>query len=433
MKKISVVLVLVLASYFVIINCNGAGDEFVSLFNGQDLSGWVNVNCAPETFTVKDGMIACTGIPTGVMRTDKMYENFILELEWKHMQQGGNAGLFIYSDAITAPGVPFTRSVEVQIMDGDHGDMFAIHGATLTPREINPKGSMRSHPWEERNNPAGQWNKYVVESRDGVLTLSVNGKTVNKVFHCNPRKGYICLESEGSEIYFRNIRIKELPGTNPHPLTVAKADEGFKCLYNGFDLRGWKTDPQTTGWQPDNWKLNYDGGQKDVKFDQNLWSEKEYGDFTLIVDWRQPMEIWEDKVQVILPDGSYLLDDKGAEVLVPIRDAGDSGIYLRGESKSQINIWNWPVGSGEIWGYRLDKDMPPEVRKGATPIQAADKAPGEWNRFEITCKGDRVTVLLNGKLVIDDAQLPGLPAKGPVALQHHTDPMQFANIYIKEL
>ena len=74
------------------------------------------------------------------MRTEKMYENFILELEWKHMQQGGNAGLFIYSDAITAPGVPFTRSVEVQIMDGDHGDMFAIHGAALTPREINPKG-----------------------------------------------------------------------------------------------------------------------------------------------------------------------------------------------------------------------------------------------------------------------------------------------------
>ena len=432
MKKLSVVLVLILAGYFTIINCNGAGDEFVNLFNGQDLSGWVNVNCAPETFTVKDGMIVCTGIPTGVMRTDKMYENFILELEWKHTQQGGNAGLFIYSDAITAPGKPFTRSVEVQIMDGDNGDMFAIHGATLTPRVVNPKG-MRSSPWEERNHPAGQWNKYVVESQDGVLTLSVNGKVVNRVFHCNPRKGYICLESEGSLIYFRNIRIKELPSTNPHPLTVAKADEGFKCLYNGLDLRGWKIDPQSTGWQPDNWKLNYDGGQKDVKFDQNLWTEKDYGDFQLIVDWRQTMDIWEDKVQVILPDGSYLLDDKGAEVLVPIRDAGDSGIYLRGESKSQINIWNWPVGSGEIWGYRLDKEMPAEVRAGATPIQAADKAPGEWNRFEITCKGDRVTVLLNGKLVIDNAQLPGLPAKGPVALQHHTDPMQFANIYIKEL
>ena len=75
--------------------------------------------------------------------------------------------------------------------------------------------------------------------------------------------------------------------------------------------------PRARAGQPDNWKLNYDGGQKDVKFDQNLWSEKEYGDFTLIVDWRQTMEIWEDKVQVILPDGSYLLDDKGAEVLVP--------------------------------------------------------------------------------------------------------------------
>ena len=118
---------------------------------------------------------------------------------------------------------------------------------------------------------------------------------------------------------------------------------------------------------------------------------------------------------------------------IPVLDAGDSGIYLRGNSKSQINIWNWPVGSGEIYGYRTDSGMTPEVRKGATPILNADNKIGEWNRFEITVIDERVTVVLNGKTVISNALLPGMPKKGAIALQHHGDPIQFANIYINRL
>ena len=95
-----------------------ADDGFRPLFNGKDLTGWVPVNVAPETFTVRDGMIVSTGKPTGVMRTDRQYENFVIELEWRHLQPGGNAGLFVWSDALPAVGVPFTRSFEVQILDG---------------------------------------------------------------------------------------------------------------------------------------------------------------------------------------------------------------------------------------------------------------------------------------------------------------------------
>src|SRR3954462_8525112 len=92
-------------------------DGFVPLFNGKDLSGWVPVNVAPgKTCTVKDGEIHCTGVPTGVMRTERHYENFIIELDWIHMKPGGNSGLFIWGDAITSPGVPFTRGIEVQIL-----------------------------------------------------------------------------------------------------------------------------------------------------------------------------------------------------------------------------------------------------------------------------------------------------------------------------
>ena len=90
-------------------------------------------------------------------------------------------------------------------------------------------------------------------------------------------------------------------------------------------------------------------------------------------------------------------------------------------------------GSGEIWGYRKDKNMTAEVRRAATPILNADNPVGQWNRFEIAAIGDRVTVLVNGKTVIRDAQLPEIPERGPIALQHHGDTIQFANIYIKEL
>src|SRR2546428_13521558 len=93
--------------------------EFVSLFNGHDLHGWVNVNCAPETWSVHDGLIHCTGHPTGALRTPRQYENFILELEWRHLSSGGNSGVFIWSSPVAAPGVPFLRAVEVQVLD--HG------------------------------------------------------------------------------------------------------------------------------------------------------------------------------------------------------------------------------------------------------------------------------------------------------------------------
>ncbi len=434
MKKILLLCLSVLALYLVVTcsRSNAAGD-FKPLFNGQDLTGWVNVNCAPETWTVKDKIIVCTGKPIGVLRTDRQYENYVLELEWRHMQAGGNAGLFVHSDDLPVTGQPFTRSVEIQIMDGNAGDIFGIQGATMVPFQPHPQGWMRSLPTSDAMKPTGQWNQYRVECRNGMIDLWVNGTHVNRVFNANPRKGYICLESEGSEVHFRNIRINELPATNPPAAVTALEDRGFVALYNGIDLRGWKQDPGHEGhWKADDWKISYDGGS--TAEDKNLWSEKDYGDFTMIVDWRlSPEAIKVDSVPVVLPDGSHAKDEQGNEIKALVNDAGDSGIYIRGDSKNQFNIWNWPVGSGEVYGYRMDETMPPEVRAGVTPILNADKPIGEWNRFEITAVGDRVTVLLNGQKVLDNAQLPGMAATGPIALQHHGDPIEFGNIYIKEL
>lgn len=414
-------------------------DGFVPLFNGVDLSGWVNVNCAPETFSVRDGLIVSTGVPTGVMRTERMYENFELELEWRHLVPQGNAGLFVWSDALTAPGVPFTRSVEVQILDGrnsetytSHGDVFAIHGAVLTPDRPHPKGAMRCLPSEHRCKPSPEWNHYRVVCRDGTIKLSVNGSEVSGGSDCAPRKGYICLESEGSECHFRYIRIRELSSSSPTPDLIAVADEGFRSLYTGLDLRGWQDDPGHAGhWQAHDWRLVYDGQSEAT--DPNLWTEHEFGDFTLICDWRLTRSPEKKLRRVMLPSGDYALNEDDTLKLVEIDDAGDSGIYLRGNAKSQVNIWCASIGSGEVHGYVTDENQPPDIRAALVPKERADRPPGQWNRFVITMKGDRLTVYLNGRLVIDYAQLPNVPERGRIGLQHHRSPVEFANLFIKEL
>jgi hypothetical protein len=416
-------------------------DDFVPLFNGTDLTGWVAVNNAPDTFTVRDGMIITTGIPTGVLRTERQYENFILELDWKHIKPKGNSGLFVWSDPIPAVGVPFTRAIEVQILDGTEGknftsdgDIFSIWGATLTPDRPHPSGWQRCLPSEKRSKPAGQWNHYRVECNDGVLKLAVNGKVVSGGSKCRPRKGYLCLEAEGSECHFRNLQIKELPSTKPRADEVAEEAKGFVSLFSGIALSGWRPEPGHQGhWQPRPGPntLFYDGASE--ARDKHLWTAKEYGDFELICDWRLTGKPVKRKHPVILPSGDEATDAAGKVKEVEVEDAGDSGIYLRGSRKSEVNIWCRPVGSGELYGYRTDRKLPAEVRQVATPRVRADNPPGKWNRFIITLRSDRLTIRLNGKTVIEDAQLPGIPAKGPIGLQHHGDRVEFTNLFIREL
>ncbi len=408
----------------------------VPLFNGKDLTGWKNVNGAPSTWTVKDGMIHCSGHPTGVLCTDRQFENFILEVDWMHHDAGGNAGIFIWSDPITARGQPFTRSIEVQVMLGhetpnytSQGDVFSIHGAHMKPDRPHPGGWERCLPSESRTKGAGEWNHYRIVAKNGTLKLEVNGKEVSGGYDINPRKGYICLESEGSPIDFKNLVITELPSSGALAAEqVALTDEGFRTLFNGVDLTGWKADDkQKAHWTVDDWTLNYDG-----KGD-HLWSEESFGDVELIVDWRWTGKPEEKEVPVVLPDGTSPKGDDGKPKTVKVQEAGDSGIYLRGNDKSQVNIWCWPIGSGEVYGYRTDPASSPAVRAGVTPKKKADAPIGQWNRFRIRMVGDRLTVTLNGERVIEDAQLPGVPASGPIALQHHGAPIQFGNIYVREI
>src|SRR5438128_1200701 len=191
--------------------------------------------------------------------------------------------------------------------------------------------------------------------------------------------------------------------------------EGFTLLFNGKDLTGWqglvelpersKLSPEQLAekqkeandkflphWTVKDGILLYDGRG------QSLQTTKDYANFELWVDWK-------------------------------IGPKGDSGIYLRGNP--QVQIWDNPIGSGGLFNNQKNpKD----------PIKKADKPIGEWNTFRILMRGDKVTVHLNGELVVDNVPLENywergkpLPAKGPIELQHHGDKLWFKNIYIKEL
>jgi hypothetical protein len=219
---------------------------------------------------------------------------------------------------------------------------------------------------------------------------------------------------------------------------------GFVSLFNGKDLAGWRVPAGDNGhWRVVDGVIDYDAGSE-ATGDKALWTESEYGDFTLRVDWRiKETPYVNPNVHIVKPDGTSKLDLAGKPVLMAVPDS-DSGIYLRGLDKAQVNIWCWPVGSGEVYGYRTDDKMPAEVRAGVTPKRNADRDIGAWNSFEITMRGDRLTVVLNGEEVISRAQLPGVPSRGPIGLQHHgakkggvwTSPpalVQFRNISIKEL
>jgi hypothetical protein len=220
-----------------------------------------------------------------------------------------------------------------------------------------------------------------------------------------------------------------------------RAPAGFGSLFEGRSLEGWEVrQADNRDWRVIDGVIDCD--PHEGPGDRNLWTRRSFGDFELFVDWRIKQAPYTNRAaRVILPDGTYQRDAAGDPVLSAVPNV-DSGIFLRGQHKSQVNIWCWPVGSGEVWGYRTDPAFSPEVRAGVTPRVRADRPIGEWNTFHIVLRGDRLTVRLNDRLVLEDARLPGIPESGPIALQHHGDRkdgewgaslVQFRRIYLREL
>jgi hypothetical protein len=197
---------------------------FGSSYVGEQIA-WINVNTEEDTWKKEGDELICHGNPIGVVRSEKMYENFMLHVEWKHMEAGGNSGIFVWSKAIPGAENRLPDGVEVQMLELDwvnlntrdgkkppiayvHGELFGVGGVKTIPD--NPRGE-RSKSVENRCKGRGEWNTYDVICVDGVIKLAVNGKFVNGISQSTQRSGYICLEAEGAEIHFRNLKIVTLP------------------------------------------------------------------------------------------------------------------------------------------------------------------------------------------------------------------------------
>jgi hypothetical protein len=258
-----------------------------------------------------------------------------------------------------------------------HGDIFPIHGARMMPINGRGRGS-RAFPTAERSKPSPEWNHYRIHCQDGAISLAVNGEVVTRGTDASPRKGYICLESEGGVVHYRNIRIRELPDTPVAAEDIAIADRGYRCLYTGLDLSGWTAAPEVlASWRANDWRLAYEGQASDA--DAGIATSELFGDFGFIVDVRLSDTSQQPR---ILPRGA----DSAAIVLDP-----------------------------------ADPVLRPHLVR-----------PGQWNRVEGSLRGDRLTLILNGQELFRDRAVAGVPDRGPLKLLPR-GPVEFANVYVRGL
>ena len=214
-------------------------------------------------------------------------------------------------------------------------------------------------------------------------------------------------------------------------------------MFNGNDLTGWKIPEGDNGhWKVIDGVIDYDA-MSESDGDKSLYTERNFINYKLHLEWRFKKYSNLFPMPVILPDGDYARDSTG-NILHFMMPNSDSGILMRGGQ--QVQVWCWGVGSGELWGTRNNQNLPPEERANAVPKFHADNPVGEWNTYGITLVDDRVTVYLNDILVIENGLMPDLPDEGPIGFQHHggmnketgemdgaSSLIQFRNIWIKEI
>jgi len=188
-----------------------ADGDVVELFNGKDFSGWKlfipdSSADVTRTWTIKDGVIHCSGDPAGYFRTTTPYSNYELTVEWRFPKQGGNSGVLLH---IQDKDEVWPKSIEAQLNSGDAGDIWVIGGTTF--KEHGGKEDRRV-PKKEKSSekPLGEWNQYRIVCSGDTIELYVNGVLQNRATQCSVTSGYIGFQSEGVPIEFRNIRLKPL-------------------------------------------------------------------------------------------------------------------------------------------------------------------------------------------------------------------------------
>lgn len=437
-----------------------AAAAFQPLFNGRDLTGWTGDTVG---YVVEDGVLVCKkGGKT--LATEKEYGDFALTFDFR-VEPSGNNGIGI---RVPQGGHPAHDGLEIQILDHD-GPRYGQQ-ATLADGSTHKLTWLK--PWQFHGSvygivpartgylkPAGEWNTETIIAIEDHVMVILNGAVIVDAFlddHAVPdgsahpgkssRRGRIVLAGHDDRVEFRNLSVSDF--SPAAPTLRGPADNvpppGFQPLFDGRSLAGWKglahgdanvrrglagaelekAQAAADARMREHWSvadgvLRYDGRG------DSLCTARDYGDFELLIDWK-------------IPPGA------------------DSGIYLRGTP--QIQIWDpWDprvgpgkpapatpeewvkqygngrnLGSGGLWNNRRTRN---------SPLELADRKPGEWNTFLVRMVGERASVWLNGKLVVDRVKLEDYWSKGekPVAradqieLQHHGSELFFRNIFIREL
>ncbi len=347
----------------------------LSLFDGQTLQGWHVTGCEAA---VEDGAILLKA-GDGFVRSDYRYRNFVLDLEWKALQdQGWDSGIYFHAE-LPPEGKPWPRRHQINLREGQEGDLLGAQDA---------KGGGRAK--------AGAWNRFRLTVKDGAAALEINGEPAWKTEGLETTEGYIGFQAEaplGGQFAFRNIRVTELDA---------------QPLFNGTDLSGWEgaSNPAETCWKVENGALVCTG-------EKGTWlrSAEQYGDFCLRLEYQ------------VSPGGN-----SGVYVRVPTngnhhgKDAGVEIQVLDDHHPKYAKLQPYQF-TGSVYAV-----APAESHVG--------RPAGEWNRLEINVQGDHYRITHNGVVIVNaDAQShPNLAERlkeGYLGLQNHNTHVAFRNLRLE--
>ena len=437
------------------------GAKWRSLLNGNTLEGWTGDT---EGYVVEGDVLICKKGGKNLVTADQ-YSDFVFQFEFK-LEESGNNGVGI---RVPADGHPASSGMEIQILDHN--------GSRYSGMAEMANGKKRQlswlKPWQYHGSiygitPAktgylkanGEWNQETIIAIEDHIMVILNGAVIVDAYldqttpvdgGAHPgmknKKGHIVLAGHSDRVEFRNLRVADysLPPTSPTSTEDNTPPEGFVALFNGNDLSGWKglahknanqrralkgaakreaqqqaDSVMREHWSVENGVLTYDGKG------QSLCTSKDFGDFEMYVDWK-------------IPPGA------------------DSGIYLRGTPQIQIwDPWDPRVKAGEeapasaedwVAAYKNGRNLGSgglwnNKRWRNSPTVLADKRPGQWNTFFIRMVGDKVSIWLNDKKIVDRVALENywdktgtvpLPRADQIELQHHGSELFFKNLYLREL